>query len=80
MMRAPMSRMDVLSESEIQDINNNSKLVKNILIDRESAYEMLIKNTVIENEAAAEAQKKRMKSRTNATKKPEPLNRQQPVL
>jgi DNA helicase HerA-like ATPase len=60
MMRAPMSRMDVLSESEIQDINNNSRLVKKYseLIDRESAYEMLNKKiTVIETEAAAEAQK-----------------------
>ncbi|WP_339920666.1 helicase HerA-like domain-containing protein [uncultured Flavobacterium sp.] len=60
MMRAPMSRMDVLSESEIQDINNNSRLVKKYseLIDRESAYEMLNKKiTIIETEAAAEAQK-----------------------
>jgi hypothetical protein len=39
MMRAPMSRMGVLTESEIQDINNKSKLVKKYseLIDRESA-------------------------------------------
>jgi hypothetical protein len=29
MLRAPMSRMDILSESEIQEINTNSKLVKN---------------------------------------------------
>ena len=45
MMRAPMSRMDILSESEIQEINNKSKLVKKYseLIDRESAYELLIK-------------------------------------
>ncbi|WP_418263989.1 helicase HerA-like domain-containing protein [Flavobacterium faecale] len=45
MLRAPMSRMDVLTESEIQEINNNSKLVKKYseLIDRESAYEMLNK-------------------------------------
>ncbi|SEA59188.1 hypothetical protein SAMN05443667_10614 [Flavobacterium gillisiae] len=60
MMRAPMSRMDVLSESEIQNINNNSRLVKKYseLIDRESAYEMLNKKiTVIENATAAEAQK-----------------------
>ena len=45
MMRAPMSRMDVLTESEIQEINNKSKLVKKYSenIDRESAYEMLNK-------------------------------------
>ncbi|MBE0392661.1 hypothetical protein HNQ02_003685 [Flavobacterium sp. 7E] len=60
MLRAPMSRMDILSETEIQEINNKSRLVKKYseLIDRESAYEMLNKKiTVIENEAAAEAQK-----------------------
>lgn len=45
MMRAPMSRMDVLAESEIQEINSKSKLVKKYqeVIDRESAYEMLTK-------------------------------------
>lgn len=60
MLRAPMSRMDILSETEIQEINNKSRLVKKYseLIDRESAYEMLNKKiTVIENEAATEAQK-----------------------
>ena len=45
MMRAPESRMDILTESEIQEINSKSKLVKKYseLIDRESAYEMLTK-------------------------------------
>lgn len=45
MMRAPMSRMDILTESEIQEINAKSKLVKKYseLADRESAYEMLNK-------------------------------------
>lgn len=44
-MRAPMSRMDVLSENEIAEINSNSKLVKKYseVVDRESAYEMLNK-------------------------------------
>ena len=48
MMRAPMSRMDILTESEIQEINSKSKLVKKYseLIDRESAYEMLTKKIV----------------------------------
>lgn len=48
MMRAPMSRMDVLTESEIQEINSKSKLTKKYseLIDRESAYEMLNKKIV----------------------------------
>lgn len=49
MMRAPMSRMDILTESEIQEINSKSKLVKKYseLIDRESAYEMLNKKIAV---------------------------------
>jgi DNA helicase HerA-like ATPase len=45
MMRAPMSRMDILTDAEIEEINANSKLVKKYseIIDRESAYEMLTK-------------------------------------
>src|SRR3970040_2521585 len=61
MMRAPMSRMDVLTESEIQEINSKSRLVKKYseLIDRESAYEMLNKKiAVIEPETANQNQQK----------------------
>ena len=49
MMRAPESRMDILSQSEIDEINNKSQLVKKYaeIIDRESAYEILSKK--IEN-------------------------------
>lgn len=45
MMRAPMSRMDILTDAEIQEINDKSKLVKKYseVLDRESAYEMLTK-------------------------------------
>jgi hypothetical protein len=60
MLRAPMSRMDVLTESEIQEINTNSKLVKKYseLIDRESAYEMLNKKIeIVEKEKADAAEK-----------------------
>ena len=71
MLRAPMSRMDILSDSEIHDINNKSRLVKKYseLIDRESAYEMLNKKiAIIENEeavAAQEADNEKAKSKTN---------------
>jgi len=43
MLRAPMSRMDVLTEREIQEVIGNSKLVRkyNETVDRESAYELL---------------------------------------
>lgn len=45
MLRAPMSRMDILNSSEIEEINTKSKLVKKYSeeIDRESAYEILNK-------------------------------------
>jgi DNA helicase HerA-like ATPase len=61
MMRAPQSRMDILTENEIQEINAKSKLVKKYseLIDRESAYEMLNKKIeVIEEEVAKQEEKK----------------------
>ncbi len=56
MMRAPMSRMDVLTESEIQEINNKSKLAKKYseLIDRESAYEMLNKKIAVDEQQASQ--------------------------
>ncbi|WP_284652886.1 helicase HerA-like domain-containing protein [Flavobacterium terrisoli] len=58
MMRAPMSRMDVLTESEIGEINAKSKLVRKYSeeIDRESAYEMLTKKIEAANQQAEEAQ------------------------
>jgi hypothetical protein len=51
LMRAPMSRMDILSDSELNELIDNSKLVEKYKdeIDRESAYEVLeqkIKNTL----------------------------------
>ena len=56
MMRAPMSRMDVLTAEEIEGINSKSKLVKKYLeeIDRESAYEILNKKIEDATQAAAE--------------------------
>ncbi|WP_395053965.1 helicase HerA-like domain-containing protein [Flavobacterium sp.] len=55
MLRAPMSRMDILNDSEISDINIKSKLVKKYQeeIDRESAYEILTKKI---EEATIQAQ------------------------
>jgi DNA helicase HerA-like ATPase len=56
MMRAPMSRMDILSSEEIESINSKSKLVKkyNEEIDRESAYEILTKKITDAQQASAE--------------------------
>jgi DNA helicase HerA-like ATPase len=69
MMRAPMSRMDILTESEIQEINSKSKLVKKYseLIDRESAYEMLNKKiAVVEQEVAKQEEEKKTEKEENS--------------
>ena len=56
MLRAPMSRMDILIANEIEEINAKSKLVSKYKeeIDRESAYEILTKKIV---DATSQAQK-----------------------
>jgi uncharacterized protein len=61
MLRAPVSRMDILTAAEINSINRSSVLVQKYsqVIDRESAYEMLNKKVaeVQRDEADAAAQK-----------------------
>ncbi|MDN3493963.1 helicase HerA-like domain-containing protein [Winogradskyella bathintestinalis] len=63
MMRAPMSRMDILTEVELANLLAQSKLARkyNKEIDRESAYEML--NKKIEQAEAAEAKQKAKEER-----------------
>lgn len=70
MMRAPMSRMDVLTENEIAAINAKSKLVRKYseLVDRDSAYEMLNKKLQsaqeeIAQEEIAEEQEKQAEAK-----------------
>ncbi|MFD0860725.1 helicase HerA-like domain-containing protein [Sungkyunkwania multivorans] len=57
MLRAPMSRMDVLTEGELKALIENSKLIKkyNEEVDRDSAYEIL-------NEKIAKAEADRAKA------------------
>ncbi len=58
MVRAPMSRMDILTPDEINTINRSSDLVRKYsqVIDRESAYEILGRKVQeIEKEKADEA-------------------------
>ncbi|WP_452219582.1 helicase HerA-like domain-containing protein [Lacinutrix salivirga] len=75
MMRAPMSRMDILTQNELQALLDDSKLVLkyNEEIDRESAYEMLndkikkaeeVKAKQEEKEAKAKAAKQSRKTST----------------
>jgi DNA helicase HerA-like ATPase len=86
MMRAPMSRMDVLTDSELSDLIANSKLAKkyNKDIDRESAYEMLNeKIEKIEEEAKkeeereAKAKAKKASSRKTSSRR---STRQNPII
>ncbi|MDG5493095.1 DUF853 domain-containing protein [Psychroserpens sp. SPM9] len=82
MMRAPMSRMDVLTDSELGSLLGKSKLAKkyNEVIDRESAYEMLNKKIEVaeaeeakakareEKEALEKAESKRRSSSSRSTR------------
>ena len=65
LLRAPMSRMDVLTKNELASVIDSSTLVKKYgeIIDRESAYEIL--NEKIEKaEALAAAEKEKPKTGT----------------
>ncbi len=82
MMRAPMSRMDILTDKELKEVIDASELVGKYEenIDRESAYEILedkIKDIKEDKEEAAErkakAKSKRATSRRRST-------RQNPVI
>lgn len=85
MMRAPMSRMDILTDSELKSLLSESKLVikYNEEIDRESAYELL--NKKIEQAEAEEAKEKarqekeklkkaKSKRQTSTTGRSTPMN------
>ena len=69
MLRAPMSRMDVLSEDELKELTTNSELSEkyNETIDRESAYELL--GTKIEKANTEDAKEAAKKERGKLSKK-----------
>lgn len=78
LLRAPMSRMDILTDAELNDIIKKSALAKKYgaVIDRESAYEIL--NEKIEKaEALAEREKSRPTARRTSTRQSTRMN---PVL
>ena len=81
MMRAPMSRMDILTPTEINTLLSRSKLVEkyNDSIDRESAYELLNKKIkqaeAINNQSRTQEQSKKIK-RTSGSK----YKRQNPIV
>ncbi len=77
LLRAPMSRMDILTDSELNTVVKNSTLVKkyNEDIDRESAYEIL--NEKIElAEKEAEKEKNKPKPRSSSRRS----TRQNPIV
>ncbi len=80
MLRAPMSRMDILTNSELKEVISNSKLVREYdeVIDRDSAYEMLNKKIeMAEKLAKKEEDRPTSRSRTTSQRK---STRQNPVL
>jgi len=73
MLRAPMSRMDILNENELKELRNSSKISAkyNEEIDSESAYEIL--NLKIEK-ANKEQEKKKKQSYKKPTRKSTRMN------
>ncbi|MBT8254635.1 MAG: DUF853 family protein [Flavobacteriaceae bacterium] len=77
MMRAPMSRMDILTSTELSQLLNDSKLVMkyNEDIDRNSAYEMLnekikkAEDLKAKEDAKLERDKEREKERPTKTRR-----------
>lgn len=69
MLRAPMSRMDVLTDKELKEVIKNSKLIKkyNEEIDRESAYEMLNEKIEKAQKEAEKEEAKKSSSRRRTT-------------
>ena len=71
LLRAPMSRMDVLTDGELKKIIEGSKLVKkyNDIIDRESAYEMLNEKMEKAEKVAQETKEKTATKRKSTRRK-----------
>ena len=84
MMRAPMSRMDILTDTEIKALLDKSALKTkyNEVIDRESAYEIL--NAKIANEAPKEDAPKKTETKSAAAPKtssaPKKSTAQNPII
>lgn len=82
LLRAPMSRMDVLTNSELNELISNSDLVKKYEkeIDRESAYEILeakIKASEKEREKAEARKEEEKRNRRSSSRR---STRQNPVI
>ncbi len=86
MMRAPMSRMDILSPQELKDLISKSKLVSkyNEDIDRESAYEILNKKIELaakeETKRKAAEEKEEVKRKSSTSSSSSRSKRQNPLM
>lgn len=76
MLRSPMSRMDVLTQGEIDQINASSKLVRKYseLIDRESAYEILTRKIESAEQQATIQRQQTEAAKTESRKSSEPMS------
>ena len=79
MLRAPMSRMDILTKNELGDLISSSKIAKkyNEEIDRESAYEILNGKIEKATELETKEEKKASGRKKTATRKRTRMN---PIL
>ena len=70
-LRAPMSRMNILNNQEIEDIVSNSKLTRkyNIPIDRDSAYEMLTHKINLANQQVESLPETKFQNKTSQKSK-----------
>ncbi len=86
LLRAPMSRMDILENHELKDLLDNSDLIKkyNDVIDRESAYELLNKKIEIaemeEAKEKARKEKEEIEKSTSRTRSRSKSTRQNPFV
>lgn len=82
MLRAPMSRMDILTQEELDTQIFKSKLTKkyNEVIDRESAYEILNAKIERANKIEVEEKKKKENSKTSKRTSSRRSTRMNPIL
>ncbi|NND88254.1 MAG: DUF853 family protein, partial [Flavobacteriaceae bacterium] len=82
MLRAPMSRMDILEDAELSKLLKQSRLIEkyNDTIDRESAYELLNKKieTAHLEEAKEKAENERKASRRSSSSRRSTSSRRRP--
>ncbi|WP_318342976.1 helicase HerA-like domain-containing protein [Flagellimonas baculiformis] len=76
LMRAPMSRMDILTDDELKNVLDQSKLIKkyNEEIDRESAYEILNEKIEKAEKEAEKEKEQRPTSRSSSTRRSTRMN------